>query len=43
MRPTLVVAVSAALAIATGSLYAGGEEAQKWIDEEFQPLSLIHI
>ena len=40
MRPTLVVAVSAALAIATGSLYAGGEEAQKWIDEEFQPSTL---
>lgn len=40
MKSLLSVAIATALTVASHSAYAGAEEAQKWIDEEFQPSTL---
>ena len=40
MRSLLSVAIASALAVASHGVLAGASEAQKWIDEEFQPSTL---
>jgi len=40
MKSILSVAIAAALTVASHGAYAGAAEAQKWIDEEFQPSTL---
>ena len=40
MKSTLAVAISAALAVASGNALAGAAEAEKWVNDEFQPSTL---
>ena len=40
MKSLLSVAIASALAVASHGVLAGASEAQKWIDEEFQPSTL---